>query len=170
MNTIKLTPEIYEKMRMWENTVKIRRDILASIRQCKSKDYVLSDEDKFRYGVKSIEEKVDLLKKELQECEEYQKQISDELEDQGIDVEYIVTSAYNDLKRGAWLFNYYIEENKEEHGKYFYKTYLHDIVPESEKESYDTLEQAVNSIMSFYDYQEDDTKQRHLQHFYDHWG
>lgn len=137
--------EIYKKMRIWENIRKFEIEdrghkINGTKRELSIWELPLS--------TKEVVDKDWRFKRSLPAA----KEIEGELLKIGIDVEYIVTNAYTELKRGFWLHNYYIEENKLEFGGYEYRSYEGDRSRKREREKYNSMDEAVAGILSFYFY------------------
>ncbi|MGG1673967.1 hypothetical protein ACIFOE_25740 [Paenibacillus sp. NRS-1783] len=139
--------EIYKKMRIWENIRKFEiEDRTHKIKGTKPEPNIW-EEGFHLYTEEAVDEDW-RFKKSIPHA----KEIEEELLKIGIDVEYIVTNAYTELKRGFWLHNYYIEENKIEFGGYEYQSYEGDRSRKKEREKYNSMEEAVAGILSFYYY------------------
>lgn len=146
--------ETYKLMREWERyhfAIESNKKLIADHKA--GKDIVseaVSPWDFFNTETSAdvaarLEKYIDHDKKKMQE-------IADELADKGIDVEYIVTNADTGMKKRAQYIEYHIRREKVEHGGYKYKTFSLHEEPGRERETYDSLKDAVTAIHSFYDY------------------
>lgn len=145
--------EIYQAMRIWENITRNNKDLKNEITELETGEKTFEPEPFEIYETAdSLEAKIANLKELIKENESEKNEIADKLFNEGIDVEYIVTNTYPTLKQGAWLHNYYIEQNKIENAGYKYVTYEHDVTKENERKTYDTLSGAVEEILSYYTY------------------
>lgn len=120
--------ETYEKVRMWENIMNNTNPISDPLEEV--------------FGT-SPDKGID--KKMLKEIEQ-------ELHQKGIDVEYVVTNVYPEMKKRMWMHNYCIVREKIEFGSYRYDIYEHDITPTHLRGSYNEVKTAITDIDSWYDY------------------
>ncbi|MFW5434372.1 hypothetical protein [Paenibacillus apiarius] len=146
--------EIYKLMREWERyhfAIEGNKKLIADHKA--GKDIVsetVSPWDFFNTETSAdvaarLEKYIDHDKKKMQE-------IADELADSGIDVEYIATNTNTSMKKRGQYIEYYIRREKVEHGGYEYKTFSLHEEPGRERETYNSLEEALTAIHSFYDY------------------
>lgn len=119
--------EIYASIRKWEN---LRIEL---IRQMRNRQLTLAtDEDKSDIEIRLRDE---------------MKEIEYSFFKDSTDVEFIVTSTFPELKKGAWYKNFYIEENKIEFEGYEYKLFKDKYHPKYFMKSYSCVEDAVKDIM-----------------------
>lgn len=148
--------EIYKAMRLWENITSIVKDRTKEIKKYQNGEKTfsrdLSDPFTTYETAMDTESKVAQLIDENKAGELEKQEIEISLQKEGIDVEYIVTNVYTDLKKGVWLHNYYIQQNKILNGGYEYKTFEHSEDKENERMTYPTLKEAVVEILSYYRY------------------
>lgn len=117
--------EIYKAVRTWEDMRVLEIDLL---KRGKDKDQT-----------------------KLLKCREVMERMSELLANDSTDVEYIVTNTFPNLKKTAWLYDYYIEENKLEHSDYEYSIFKAPLNGENKKvNSFPTLVGAVSEILSYY--------------------
>lgn len=117
--------EIYRSIRSWEDMRTIEINILNG--------------------------RVDFDSTKLEMCREVMKRMSDLLEHESTDAEYIVTNTFPHLKKGGWLYNYYIEQNKVEYGDYIYRIYQGPLNGEEKCiKEFSSKEDAVAEILSYY--------------------
>lgn len=128
-----MNANIYSKLRVWENITSMQKEPIPVVKNPLYEE----EEDDFESS-----------------NEEAKKGIEQELAALGVDAEYIVTSFNRKLKKGMWVYNYYIEANKVENGGYVYWSYEGDTLAESRRENYETVEDAISTILSFYDWME----------------
>ncbi|MFL1672217.1 hypothetical protein [Paenibacillus dendritiformis] len=145
---------IYKMMREWERHYRAIEDNKKLIAEHEAgKDIVseLSDPWNLFDNATSadwVERLVDYIahsKKEMQ-------YLASELAREGIDVEYVVTNADPGMKKRGQYIEYHIRREKIEHGGYEFKTFSLHEEPGRERETYNSLEDAVTAIHSFYDY------------------
>jgi hypothetical protein len=135
-----MNKEIYEQMRIWENIRSMENEERARIIRGD-----LANPEEFSL----FDETEDSRRQDMARRIATADNIAAELGAQGIDVEHIVTSFNGDLKRRIWVRNYEIIECRKSDGS---RTYLSYEGGERERESYDSIEEAVQGILGFYDY------------------
>ncbi len=152
-NVMGISVDVYGKMRVWEN---IRGFEIEERNRILSGKKLETDEwSMWATSEEEIEaEHRDQLTRSIDQAEE----ISKELSELGIDVEYVVTSFYTNLRRGFWLHNYYIEEVKQDNSGYIYQTYEHEKSSDYKREVYSDLKEAITNILSYYHYLSDNPK------------
>lgn len=142
-----INTEVYGKMRVWENIrgfeIDERKRVLRGEKL---------EADPWDLYVRSDEEWAEEHRSRLLGYIKNGDVIYGELLAEGIDVEHAVTSYYTHLRRGFWLHNYYIEEVKVERGGYYYQTYEHEYTNDYKREVYDSLKEAISTILSYYTY------------------
>ncbi|PZM63727.1 hypothetical protein [Paenibacillus dendritiformis] len=146
--------EIYKMMREWERhfwSIEQYKKLIADHEAGKDITPELSDPFNFFDNATSADWAARLLdyiahsKKEMQF-------FASELAKKGIDVEYIVTNVYANMKKRGQYIEYHIRREKIEHGGYEYKTFSLHEEPGRERETYNSLEEALTAIHSFYEY------------------
>ncbi|HEY4390928.1 MAG TPA: hypothetical protein VGN02_06230 [Paenibacillus sp.] len=122
--------EIYSNIRAWEDLRRIEIDRMRK-RQFASVngDLIIAEDE------------VEIMNKRKM------KELEAAFLEESTDVEYIVTHTFPDLRKSAWLYTYFIEENKIESEGYQYKTFEGKCAPEHQRETYNTLEEAVSGIL-----------------------
>lgn len=148
-----INAETYSKMRIWENIrgfeIQERKRIIRGEKlELDPWDLLMGTEEEA-----ALEHRSRLLLN-IKEG----NQIYSELLTKGVDVEHAVTSFYTNLRRGFWLHNYYIEEIKKEFEGYEYQVYEHEHTKDYKRDLYDTLETAISTILSYYEYQPSNPK------------
>lgn len=119
--------EIYASIRKWEN---LRIEFIKHMRN--RQVTLATDEDTSEIELSLRDE---------------MKEIENSFFKDSTDVEFIVTSTFPELKKGAWYKNFYIEENKIEFDGYGYKLFKDKYGPNYFIQSYSCLEDAVKDIM-----------------------
>ncbi|PLT43540.1 hypothetical protein B8V81_5080 [Paenibacillus pasadenensis] len=76
-----------------------------------------------------------------------------ELYAQGIDAEYVVTTAYPEYRWMTWFFNYRVIEIKRENGPYVYR--ISEGFPDEEgyRNTFSSFEEACQELTELYSYQ-----------------
>ncbi|MGN7457431.1 hypothetical protein ACTHPH_21690 [Paenibacillus pasadenensis] len=76
-----------------------------------------------------------------------------ELSAQGIDAEYVVTTAYPEYRWMTWFFNYRVIEIKSEFGPYLYR--ISEGFPDEEgyRKTFSSFEEACQELTELYSYQ-----------------
>lgn len=88
----------------------------------------------------------------IAKCREVMESMRVLLAQESTDVEYIVINTFPNLKKGGWLYNYYIEQNKIEYKDYEYTIYKGPLNGEGEKvelKTFPALTEAVTEILSY---------------------
>ncbi|MDQ0168754.1 hypothetical protein [Paenibacillus tundrae] len=141
-----INAEVYGKMRIWEN---IRGFEIEERKRILSGKKLEANECDFGMWADDYEEEHrGQLLRSLKSGDE----IKEELRHMGVDVECIVTSFNPSLRRGFWLYNYYIEEVKVENQGYIYQTYEQEVSESCKREYYGSIEEAISVISSYYHY------------------
>ena len=122
--------EIYTNIRAWEDLRRIEIDRMRK-RQSASQngDLIIAADE------------IEIINKQKM------KELEAAFLEESTDVEYIVTQTFPDLKKSAWLNTYFIEENRIESEGYQYKTFKGTCAPEHQRETCNTLEEAVSGIL-----------------------
>lgn len=122
--------EIYSNIRAWED---VRR---TEIDRMRKRQFASLNGDLI-----IVEDETEITNKRTM------KELEAAFFEESTDVEYIVTHTFPNLKKSAWLNTYFIEENKIESEGYQYKTFEGKCDPEHQRETYNTLEEAVSEIL-----------------------
>lgn len=120
--------EIYTMIRRWED---IRSRLIANVRLKQTS-----------YGENST-----LTFESEQKLREELNQITSSFMEDSTDVEYIVTHTFPHLKKGAWIENIYIEENKIDFEGYEYYLYKNTPDKDNLESKYNSLEEAVEEAL-----------------------
>jgi uncharacterized small protein (DUF1192 family) len=144
----------YLQMRIWENTTQMIAEAkreLSAYKYAGVKEVINSDPYTLLSEEKTVEERVAYLKEEIVKLKRQREEIANQFSGEEIDVEYIVTGAYPNLVTGGWLHNYYIRKIRIENTGYYYNITEQDM---SNKPcgKFETLEEAVAEILSYYYY------------------
>lgn len=122
--------EIYASIRKWEE---LRLKFIENMKKKQSsldEDSIISDESEI------------ILRNEM-------KEIEIAFLNESTDVEYIVTQTFPELKKGAWINNFYIEENKIEQNGYEYNLFEEKNASGHPRKNYKTLEDVVGDVLKF---------------------
>lgn len=140
---------IYHKMRLWENSTNLLKERKKELYDYSRGETKILFEDPFQLEDITLEKRIETVNEEIEFYRKKRREIELELNSKGIDVEYIVTSVYPDLKFGGWLHNYYIKESKIQNEGHKYT-----IQEGNDKFSatFHNLQDAVREVLSYYNY------------------
>lgn len=145
--------ETYKQMRMWENIAYLIKEAESELQQYHNGVKEIINPDIYSLKVETLDDRIESLDKQILIWKAKKKEISETLIDNNIDVEFIVTNIYPELKCGKWFHNYYIEKNKvESSDEYVYITYEQERSKEFQRQTYPSLEAALKEIDSYYYY------------------
>lgn len=149
-----MNAEIYGKMRVWENMGKIIMDDRRELRRyAEGETKNLNPDHMWLLNEQSVPERIAEITASIERTVRDRNAIASELAEIGIDVEYVVTGFYKELKPRAWLRNYSITRERVEHTGYVYE--IREGGDGSYRKTFGTLEDAVTEIIGYYAYMND---------------